>query len=247
MIPSLREREETRQSYRELKQGKKSTGIKYILLCLLLLAAGLYSGNIHGETIGYNQGYDQGYNIGNEEGLTEGYESGYNDGKEYGWDSGWTSGNQQGAETGYKTGYTEGQETGYVEGYSEGETTGYDTGYLEGFTIGFQETGYQTRDPTYSEMKTFLRRDKTDENRYVPITYDCDDFAADVKKNAYNQGIRCFLVLMEFKGGSGHAVVSFNTKDQGMIFIEPQSDEVITVKLGATMFSKEIVSFDVIP
>jgi hypothetical protein len=31
------------------------------------------------------------------------------------------------------------------------------------------------------------------------------------------------------------------------VFIEPQSDEVIIVEVGATLFSKKIVSFDVIP
>ncbi len=86
--------------------------------------------------------------------------------------------------------------------------------------------GYTIKDPTYREARAFLRRDKTDELEYVEGEYVCADFAADVCNNAEEEGIRCAYVLLDYSGGA-HAIVAFNTIDRGLIYVEPQWDEML--------------------
>jgi len=92
--------------------------------------------------------------------------------------------------------------------------------------------GYVLRDPSYQEMKDFLDRDKTSEQEYVESEYICVDFTAAVKANAAKEGIRCAYVSIEYRGGSGHAIVAFDTTDEGLVFIEPQFDWEVEPEIG---------------
>jgi len=104
---------------------------------------------------------------------------------------------------------------------------GYDAGYLQGFN----ETGYNIRDPTYQEVVTFIALDQTDKNVYDEDDYTCFHFTADFEKHAFEAEYRCGLVYIEFILGA-HAIVCFNTIDQGLIFVEPQTDEIVEVVIG---------------
>lgn len=118
----------------------------------------------------------------------------------------------------------------YSFGYDLGRNGGYEVGYTKGVTDGAGR-GYNIRDPTYNEALKFLAQDQTDKNQYNEDTYYCFHFAADVKKNAFKVGYRCGLVYIEFTSGA-HAIVCFNTTDKGIIFIEPQTDEIVQVVVG---------------
>jgi hypothetical protein len=121
----------------------------------------------------------------------------------------------------------------YNLGYTEGESNGYDKGYDEGFIKGIEyltETGYYLRDPTYAEAIEFINFDKTDQNDYTH-DYVCYDFTADFSANAVQAGYRCGFVYLIFVD-SAHSIACFNTIDQGLIYIEPQNDEVVTVAIG---------------
>jgi hypothetical protein len=102
-----------------------------------------------------------------------------------------------------------------LQNYSQNEESGH------GFTI---------RDPTYQEMLSFIYTDSTDARSYSD-TYTCANFAKDVKKNALLEGYRCGFVYIEFPDSS-HAVICFNTVDKGLIFIEPQDDSIVSLKVG---------------
>lgn len=91
---------------------------------------------------------------------------------------------------------------------------------------------YVLRDPTYREVSDFLARDETSEREYAENEYACVDFAADVKANAAGEGIRCAYVGIEHRGGSGHAIVAFDTTDAGLVFIEPQFDWEVELEIG---------------
>jgi Tfp pilus assembly protein PilE len=91
--------------------------------------------------------------------------------------------------------------------------------------------GYVLKDPTYQQMKSFIAADRTDANEYIDDSYVCGDFSADVKKNANEQNIRCAYVVIDHPG-TGHVIVAFNTTDRGMIYIEPQSDEEVNLRVG---------------
>jgi len=92
--------------------------------------------------------------------------------------------------------------------------------------------GYVLRDPSYQEMKDFLKQDETSEQEYLKNEYICVDFAANVKAKAAKEGIRCAYVVIEYLGITGHAIVAFNTTDRGLVYIEPQFDWEVQLEIG---------------
>ena len=121
----------------------------------------------------------------------------------------------------------------YYIGFTRGDSSGYDAGYNNGVIAGIG-TGYDLRDPTYSEMKQFLRTDATDKNEYVEGTYTCTDYAADLNNNAMQAGYNTAYAYIEYPDGTGHAIDAFQTVDKGLIFIEPQYDEEVQVVIGSS-------------
>jgi len=132
---------------------------------------------------------------------------------------------------------------GYAEGESEGYQLGYDEGYVQGVED-LTESGWYIRDPTYDEAIAFINSDKTDENEYTS-NYVCYDFTADFNSNAFQAGYRCGFVYIEFTD-SAHAIVCFNTTDMGLIYIEPQSDKIVTLTIGQTYLDYVIVDLGII-
>ena len=200
-----------------------STGI-LVLVCF----GGYITYNVAyatGEAAGHDRGYDDGYSIGQK----AGYEEGYSLGKADGYDEGYSSGKTDG----YNEGYTSGRADGYDEGYSSGKTDGYQTGYDEGMEAGLGH-GYTLKDPTYKEVITFLREDKTDKNKYIEDTYGvyvCSHFARDVDNNAEEAGLRCAFVELRYPEG-GHAIIAFDTIDEGLAYFVPQTDERVKPVVG---------------
>lgn len=92
--------------------------------------------------------------------------------------------------------------------------------------------GYVLRDPSYQEMKAFLKQDETSEQEYLRNEYICVDFAANVKANAAEEGIRCAYVVIEYLGITGHAIVAFDTTDRGLVYVEPQFDWDVEPEIG---------------
>jgi len=150
-----------------------------------------------------------------------GYNTGYNASFHTAYDLGYAQGYINGNLTGFELGYRSGNSSGYIEGYNKG--------YLDGVVDGAGR-GYNIRDPTYQEMLAFIALDKTDENEYSE-SYTCFHFTADVKSHAFEAGYRCGFVYIRFPD-SAHAIVCFNTTDRGLIFIEPQSDDIVTLAIG---------------
>lgn len=132
---------------------------------------------------------------------------------------------------------------GYAAGKSEGYQLGYDEGYIQGIE-NLTESGYYLMDPTYSEAIAFIHSDKTDENAYT-ADYVCYDFTADFVDNAFQAGYRCGFVYIEFSG-SAHALACFNTTDNGLIYVEPQNDEVVTLTVGQAYLGCIIVDLGII-
>ena len=85
--------------------------------------------------------------------------------------------------------------------------------------------------PTLKEATEFMTEDKTDSNRYVDNKYVCSHFAADVNNNAEELGIRCAFVDVRFPGSS-HAIVAFDTVDEGMVFFDPITDDRVRPAIG---------------
>jgi hypothetical protein len=156
--------------------------------------------------------------------YNSGYDTGFAEGKNVGIQEGFTNGTQ----IGNQTGYAHGNQTGYTQGFS--------SGYLSGLIDG-AGTGYTLRDPSYQEMLNFLNLDKTDENQYDANDYNCYDFTRDLCNNASAAGIRIGDVYLEFLD-SAHALVCFNTTDRGLVFVEPQTDQPVTLEIGQPYFDR---------
>ncbi|MCW4021761.1 MAG: hypothetical protein NWF02_01170 [Candidatus Bathyarchaeota archaeon] len=133
--------------------------------------------------------------------------------------------NLQSQVSGLETDVTE----SYNQGYSEGYEAGHDEGYVEGMDY-VTENGFYLRDPTYDEAVSFIDSDLTDENEYSD-DYVCYDFTSDFNANAEEQGFRCGFVYMTFFDGA-HAIACFNTVDEGIIYVEPQTDEIVDLEVG---------------
>jgi hypothetical protein len=130
---------------------------------------------------------------------------------------------------GYQSGNVTGHDLGYSLGYSSGSEEGYDGGYLQGVEDGVGR-GYTVRDPTYQEALQFIAVDQSEKHVYSE-EYICVNFAADFNNNAFQAGYRCGFVFIYFPE-IAHSIVCFNTTDHGVLFIEPQSDEIVDVILG---------------
>ncbi|MBN2240264.1 MAG: hypothetical protein JW712_10860 [Dehalococcoidales bacterium] len=195
------------------------------------------SGEASGYENGYYDGEESGYDWGNEEGYSNGFEEGYDTGEQDGYKTGY----ETGAAVGYDSGYTDGEEAGYIEGYSEGRSKGYDYGYENGYATGMSTGlghGYTLKDPTYAEAVSFLRSDLTSENVYDETGYGiyvCSHFSRDTCNNAEDAGYRCALVELRYLT-SGHSIIGFNTIDRGMVFFEPQTDEVVIPVTGKRFY-----------
>ncbi len=105
------------------------------------------------------------------------------------------------------------------------------------------EHGYTIKDPTYKEMMSFIMEDKTDEKQYA--TSDTFTFAMDVCNNAEEKGIRCAVALIRYRR-LDDAIVAFNTIDEGLIYIEPQSDELVEPEIGKRHIAGTILEILVI-
>jgi hypothetical protein len=93
--------------------------------------------------------------------------------------------------------------------------------------------------PTFEEMRNFIIKDTTSRKQFILNKYECRHFATEVDNNAKIAGWRCGFALLCYTQGQ-HAVVAFNTIDRGLIFIEPQTDVAIDVKVGGTYQGQEI-------
>jgi hypothetical protein len=90
-----------------------------------------------------------------------------------------------------------------------------------------------TNNVSYKAVMTFIAKDRTDTNTYDTIKYNCFNYSADVISNAINQHIRCGFVYIMFKEPhSAHAIIAFSTTDRGIIYIEPQTDNVVNPQVG---------------
>lgn len=84
---------------------------------------------------------------------------------------------------------------------------------------------------TLEEILNFLTNDDTDKFNYSE-NFTCVDFSNMLISKLRRKGVFSCIVYLEFDKGA-HAIVSVNTTDKGVIYIEPQTDQIIyQLKLG---------------
>jgi uncharacterized protein YoxC len=93
-------------------------------------------------------------------------------------------------------------------------------------------------DPPYSELVQFIVEDRTDAMTYINNSFVCTDFANMFIANFKKKGYYSCLTELVFEDGA-HAIVAVNTTDRGLLYVEPQSDGIITsLKVGDNYCSK---------
>jgi len=90
---------------------------------------------------------------------------------------------------------------------------------------------FNLHNPTFREALDFLEDDRTDRHEYIEDEYVCSHFAADVNNNAEDEGIRCAMVDVRFPD-SAHAVIAFETVDEGLVYFDPITDERVRPVIG---------------
>ena len=88
------------------------------------------------------------------------------------------------------------------------------------------------RDPTYDEAVKFVTSDKTSSHPYVNATYTCVNFAMDFQASALLAGFKCGVVTAFFPDETSHDLNCFNTTDMGMVYVEPQTDQIVSLNVG---------------
>lgn len=82
------------------------------------------------------------------------------------------------------------------------------------------ENSENIANPSWMQLKNFLKTDKTDMRQYIFGSYVCGNYAEDVHNNAEAAGIRAAVVLVEFTEGENHALNAFKTTDKGLVYID---------------------------
>lgn len=84
--------------------------------------------------------------------------------------------------------------------------------------------------PTYSEFVAWLAIDATDQQEYVENVFDCDDFSKMlIEHGEQENGWDMALVIADGEDW-GHAMCAIILLDRGLMWIEPQADEVFEPK-----------------
>lgn len=81
--------------------------------------------------------------------------------------------------------------------------------------------------PSYSEVIQFVVEDRTDVMSYIKEMFTCSDFTNMFIKNFREKGYFSCYTEIVFEEGA-HAVVAVNTTDKGLMYVEPQTDQIIT-------------------
>ena len=80
------------------------------------------------------------------------------------------------------------------------------------------------------DFDELMAYDKTDQHKYIPEVYDCDDFAYDLWRNiARHYHIALGVIGVELPDGTLHMMNIFFSAEGQVYVIEPQTDEIIPI------------------
>jgi len=82
------------------------------------------------------------------------------------------------------------------------------------------ENSENATNPSWMQLKNFLKTDKTDMRQYILGSYVCCNYVEDVHNNAEAAGIRSAAVVVEFTEDESHALNAFKTTDRGLVYID---------------------------
>jgi len=96
----------------------------------------------------------------------------------------------------------------------------------------------QEHNPTFDEALYFINNDDTNNKTYYEGGYNCVYFSKDLNNNASEKGLKCAYVELIFNYGSSHAIIAFDTIDKGIVYFEPQTDQIVNISIGKDYWSE---------
>lgn len=88
-----------------------------------------------------------------------------------------------------------------------------------------------SEEQAYEQVIDFIRSDDTDTIPYE-FGFNCVDAAFRIWRNATWEGIIAYPIVIQYNDSSEHMVIAFPTNDRGDVFIEPQNDWQIKLRVG---------------
>jgi cell division protein FtsB len=109
------------------------------------------------------------------------------------------------------------------------------------------ETGYKRqladlkaqgvlRNPTSEELTALLARDEIHKIPYSYPEFTGWDFAQAFRENAQKEGFRCGIVFLGYRSDIHTNINVFDIPAKGLVYVEPQSAQIVTVKVGERYF-----------
>jgi len=112
------------------------------------------------------------------------------------------------------------------------QSRAYEQGYKDCYQLMISSYDLLLKRPTSDEVKSFLDSDDTSKLRSI----DCLIYSTTFRDHAIKEGFWCYIVIFNWSSGSGlsgwHALNGFDTKDKGLIYIEPMSGKIVDLELG---------------
>jgi hypothetical protein len=109
--------------------------------------------------------------------------------------------------------------------------------------------------PSWRELKDFLRDDRTEFFPFVDNVFVCENFAVMLHDNAEKKKIRAGVVFIDFENDDvGHMINAFYTVDQGLVYVDDTGrdsvkciyDSIAYIEIGknyGTLDVKAVTSF----
>ena len=77
------------------------------------------------------------------------------------------------------------------------------------------------------EVALFLQQDNISDYPYREGVQDCRWFSRALRERAFEQDMLIYIVELKTLDGGGHMLNFVNLSDKGVVFIEPQTDEMM--------------------
>ena len=98
---------------------------------------------------------------------------------------------------------------------------------------------------TYEQVMSFILSDDTD-RILMQSGFNCVDATFRVWRNALWQGLTAYPIVIQYNGPPGHMIIAFPTNNRGDVFIEPQKDLEVSLRVGRNYDHRKVRGFYVL-
>lgn len=110
--------------------------------------------------------------------------------------------------------------------------------YDQGFNDALKSYDLMLKRPTYGQVLDFLATDNTSQlQSTADLQVNCLTLSTRFRDNALAKGLWSYVVIFNWHSGTSdiygwHALNAFDTKDKGLVYIEPSGEKIVPLQLG---------------